>query len=164
MKTKLIILITVLLSLTASAQLTQEQRTVAMTLLGEARGEGKAGMYAVACVIAQRSINRRMTPRQVCMEDWQFSCWNKNDPNRVKLPTLLQAHPMRHYAIQLALNMNKLDRRYTNYADHYINPTGIRTPDHLKGKKAVRSVGKHLFYRLKKIPTDFHKKCIIINK
>ena len=37
-------------------QLTQEQKVIAMTILGEARGEGKAGMYAVACVIAQRSI------------------------------------------------------------------------------------------------------------
>ena len=34
----------------------QDSDIVAMTILGEARGEGKAGMYAVACVIAQRSI------------------------------------------------------------------------------------------------------------
>ena len=39
-----------------SPRLTEEQRIVAMTILGEARGEGEAGMYAVACVIAQRSI------------------------------------------------------------------------------------------------------------
>ena len=139
----------------SQAQLTQGQKTVALTILGEARGEGKAGMYAVACVIAQRSINRHLTPAQVCREAWQFSCWNKNDPNRAKLPTLLQTHPMRHYAIALAQNLNKLDRRYVSYADHYFNPTGIRTPDHLRGKKVVRSVGRHLFYRLKKAPTGF---------
>ena len=139
----------------SQAQLTQGQKIVAMTILGEARGEGKEGMYAVACVIAQRSINRHLTPAQVCREDWQFSCWNKNDPNRAKLPTLLQTHSMRHYAIALAQNLNKLDRRYVSYADHYFNPTGRRTPDHLKGKKVVRSVGRHLFYRLKKAPTGF---------
>jgi N-acetylmuramoyl-L-alanine amidase len=149
------ITLTFMLALAAQAQLTQEQKTVAMTILGEARGEGKAGMYAVACVIAQRSINRHLTPAQVCKEDWQFSCWNKNDPNRAKLPRLLQTHSMRHYAIALAQSLNTVDRRYVNYADHYINPTGIRTPDHLKGKKAVRSVGKHLFYRLRKAPTGF---------
>ena len=148
-------ILTFVLACSSQAQLTQGHKTVAMTILGEARGEGKAGMYAVACVIAQRSINRHLTPAQVCREAWQFSCWNKNDPNRAKLPRLLQAHPMRHYAIALAQNLNKLDRRYVSHADHYINPTGIRTPDHLKGKKAVRSVGKHLFYRLRKAPTGF---------
>ena len=32
-------------------ELTREQDIIAQTILGEARGEGKAGMYAVACVI-----------------------------------------------------------------------------------------------------------------
>ena len=39
-----------------------QQDVVAMTILGEARGEGKAGMYAVATVINQRAINRNKTP------------------------------------------------------------------------------------------------------
>ena len=33
--------------------LTREQKVVAITILAEARGEGNAGMYAVAAVIAQ---------------------------------------------------------------------------------------------------------------
>ena len=45
---------------------TQEQ-IVAMTILGEARGEGRAGMYAVACTIKARSVNRKLTPAQVCL-------------------------------------------------------------------------------------------------
>ena len=48
------------------AELTQRE-VVAMTILGEARGEGKAGMYAVATVINTRAINREITPRQVCL-------------------------------------------------------------------------------------------------
>ena len=32
--------------------LTREQKVVAITILAEARGEGNAGMYAVAAVIA----------------------------------------------------------------------------------------------------------------
>ena len=62
--------------------LTEEQKIVAMTILGEARGEGEEGMYAVACVIAQRSIAWKRTPKQICLADKQFSCWNPKDPNR----------------------------------------------------------------------------------
>ena len=54
-----------------------ERDVVAMTILGEARGEGEAGMYGVACVIAQRVINRNKTAKQVCLQKgkriWQFS-------------------------------------------------------------------------------------------
>lgn len=62
--------------------LTQEQEVIAMTILGEARGEGEAGMYSVACVLAQRVKNSsgKKSYTQICKADWQFSCWNKNVP------------------------------------------------------------------------------------
>jgi spore germination cell wall hydrolase CwlJ-like protein len=126
-----------------------QRDVVAMTILGEARGEGKAGMYAVATVINQRAINRNKTPKAVCLKAWQFSCWNKNDPNRKKLPTLLKTHPMRHYAITLAQNIMKLDRSYTKNADHYINKHS-RKPSWLRGAKPVRVIGNHAFYKLSK--------------
>ena len=43
----------------ADEVLTKDERIVALTILGEARGEGKLGMYAVACVIQQRSCERK---------------------------------------------------------------------------------------------------------
>ena len=126
-----------------------QQDIVAMTILGEARGEGKAGMYAVATVINQRAINRNKTPKAVCLEAWQFSCWNKNDPNRKKLPTLLKTHPMRHYAIELANGITRLDRSYTKHADHYINKHS-RKPSWLRKSKPIIIIGNHAFYKLKK--------------
>ena len=60
----LTIVILILLACAAMAQdkqLTQERRIIAMTILGEARGEGEAGMYAVGCIIAQRSISGQDT-------------------------------------------------------------------------------------------------------
>ena len=60
----------------ADQALTLEERTVALTILGEARGEGQLGMYAVACVIQKRSQERNLTPAKVCLEPWQFSIWN----------------------------------------------------------------------------------------
>jgi spore germination cell wall hydrolase CwlJ-like protein len=67
---------------------------LARTLWGEARGEGEAGMIAVAAVV----LNRIQTSREhggrywwgrdvisVCRAQAQFSCWNPGDPNREKL-------------------------------------------------------------------------------
>ena len=75
---KKLILGGVLAAMTVHADqvLTVSERVVALTILGEARGEGKMGMYAVACVIQKRSIERSLTPAKVCHEPWQFSIWN----------------------------------------------------------------------------------------
>ena len=118
-----------------------------MTLLGEARGEGKAGMYAVATVISKRMSNRGMTAQQVCLEAWQFSCWNANDKNKKKLLSLLRTHSMRAYAMYIAQNINRLDNSYTKQADHYCN---IHTnPYWGKGIVPVITIGKHKFYKLR---------------
>jgi|TARA_B110001454_G_scaffold188103_1_gene185878 spore germination cell wall hydrolase CwlJ-like protein len=156
---KIIILITtILLSFTASAQLTQEQRIVAQTILGEARGEGEAGMYAMACVIAQRSIAWGKTPTQVCLKKWQFSCWNPNDPNRARLPQLLDI-PQAAYAKRLAVNLTQLQRSYTKNADHYCT---LATHPSWSYKKIIKDnktfkvsivpvaiIGNHKFYKLR---------------
>ena len=142
------------------AELTQRE-VVAMTILGEARGEGKAGMYAVATVINTRAINREITPRQVCLQPWQFSCWNDNDINKAKLGELYLTHPMRHYAIRLARNITGLERSYTKNADHYCraneNPYwSYRKVKLSNGKivkvtiKPVAIIGNHKFYKLRK--------------
>lgn len=70
------------------------------TIWGEARGETMRGQRAVACVIINRwrsgkwfngidTNNDGMESiTEVCQQAWQFSSWNKNDPN---LPKLLAA-------------------------------------------------------------------------
>jgi len=60
----------------------------AMGLCGEARGEGLAGMEAVAQTIMTRvSHPKRFGAgvREVWLKPWQYSCFNHNDPNRVKM-------------------------------------------------------------------------------
>ena len=141
------------------AELTQRE-VVAMTILGEARGEGKAGMYAVATVINQRAINRNKTPKQVCLQPWQFSCWNESDVNRAKLGELYLTHPMRDYAIRLAANITELKKSYTKNADHYChvneNPYWsyrIVVRDNKKIRRYIKPVaviGNHKFYKLRK--------------
>lgn len=75
---------------------------LARTIYGEARGEGIKGMEAVACVIMNRVRARKWFTgyvwengiqkpgiAQTCLKRFQFSCWNKNDPNfwKVRLVT-----------------------------------------------------------------------------
>jgi len=159
----LIILFLIAMS-AGGAELTQRE-IVAMTILGEARGEGKAGMYAVATVINTRVINRNKTPKQVCLQKgeriWQFSCWDERDVNRAKLGELYLTHPMRDYAIRLAANITELKRSYTKNADHYChinkNPYwSYRKVKLSNGKiikviiKPVAIIGNHKFYKLRK--------------
>ena len=99
-----------------NSTLTRETKIIAITILAEARGEGEAGMYAVAAVIAQRSFERKRTPSAVCLKKWQFSCWNgktlKNLEHLLKVP---QAK----YALALARNIKLLSRDYVGFDNHY---------------------------------------------
>ena len=150
--TLLIVFIFVLLAMGAFGAEPSQRDVVAMTILGEARGEGKAGMYAVACVIAQRTINRNITAKQVCLQKgkriWQFSCWDERDPNRKKLPTLLKTHQHAAYAKLLATNINNLQRSYGSNADLYCH---VNTHNYwTRISSPIRIIGKHKFFKLRK--------------
>jgi len=116
---------------------------VALTILAEARGEGPDGMTAVAACIYQRSLNRKITPDQVCLQPKQFSCWNgKSEADLEHLLKLPQAKT----ALWLEANLHRLNRAKIGYADHYhadyVNPYWAD-----KTKKTF-TIGKHIFYRL----------------
>jgi N-acetylmuramoyl-L-alanine amidase len=62
----------------------------AMGLMGEARGEGLPGMRAVAQSVMNRvnhgSPHRYGSgPKEVWLRPWQYSCFNRDDPNRSKM-------------------------------------------------------------------------------
>ena len=122
-----------------------QQEIVAITILAEARGEGKRGMYAVACVISKRMKERKKTGAQVCLQPWQFSCWNKNDPQRPHLRKLLR-HELAPYAMKLAKNIDNLQLKFVEFANHY--HTKRVKPYWSKGKRPVATIGNHLFFKL----------------
>ena len=75
---------------------------LARTIWGEARGEGEAGMIAVAAVVLNRvRISQDHGGRywwgrdiaSVCQARSQFSCWNPGDPNRAKLGAVDDSDP-----------------------------------------------------------------------
>ncbi len=85
------------------------EEIIAITILAEARGEGEAGMYAVAAVIAQRANDKKVTPEQVCLKRKQFSCWNNKSVKDLK--HLLNVDQAK-YALLLARNVKLLSREF----------------------------------------------------
>lgn len=134
---------------------TLEVDVLARTLWGEARGEGKEGMEAVASVILNRvEVAKRLdgywwgnTIIQVCQKPYQFSCWNKLDPNFKKLMSV-DENDM-HFATALRVSRRALlgfikDKTYG--ATHY--HTIHIMPNWAKGQKPTTRIGHHVFYSL----------------
>ena len=128
-----------------NATLTRETKIIAITILAEARGEGQGGMYAVAAVIAQRAHERGQTPKEVCLKPYQFSCWNGKSLK--SLEHLLKV-PQAKYAINLAKNIKLLSRDFVGFANHYHATWMKKKPYWAKGKKPVKVIGQHAFYKL----------------
>jgi len=83
-------------------QAEMEADTLARTLWGEARGEGEAGMTAVAAVIRNRiAVSAKLGGRHWWGADWigvcrargQFTAWNPGNPSRVRLLTVNESDP-----------------------------------------------------------------------
>ena len=142
----------------AEAPLTQEEEVVAITLMGEARGEGEIGLYAVGCVIQKRAQERELTLSQVCLQIkinkngvrvWQFSCWN-DKPYIETMKRLLKADTKQaKYSKRLARAMcagGMLTQTFTGNANHY-HATYV-TPYWSKKFKPTKRIGNHIFYKL----------------
>ena len=149
------------LTLSANAAIPEDTRIIALTLLGEARGERYSGMYAVASTIAQRSINRKITPKEVCLQYKQFSCWNNTNKKVKDLKYLFEENKDNtKTAMFLATNIKRLNKSWIGNADHYHN-NKIKRPSRaykytvVRGKKIktpikpTKIIGNHIFYKLK---------------
>jgi len=137
----------------------EDIKVLAMTLWAEARGEGKDGMIAVAWAIRNRvemDLGNDNKPDWwgegyvgVCKAPWQFSCWNKNDPNykylsgQVKIPDL-------QYYIAKECAMLVIDGSVpdpTGKATHYYSISMIAPPKWAKHGTYSCRIGRHIFFR-----------------
>lgn len=133
--------------------------TLARTLYGEARGEDRQGKIAVACVVINRVKKRKMAGYRIiggvktptidatCLKPWQFSCWNKNDPNREKCLNVTTSNTKFAECLEIAtLAVNDKLTDITKGATHYYNPKACAQPRWAYGKKPCAVVGHHLFF------------------
>ena len=146
--------------------LTLDERIVALTLLGEARGEGVDGMYAVGCVVQQRAIDRKKRPATVCLQPKQFSCWNGVGIREAERKWFKVGDKATLYARELAREIvagKALEReKSVGFANHFHaieweykeNEDGekekvLKLPYWAEDQNATKTIGNHIFYRLK---------------
>jgi spore germination cell wall hydrolase CwlJ-like protein len=129
---------------------------LARTIYGEARGElnhaagGIKSLQAIGWVVRNRTKQKQFSPYvyKVCMQPWQFSCWNLNDPNRKALldVTLDDKVFQECYLAATSVLFNRVND-CTSGADHY-HSTYIDAPYWAVGKTSCAKIGQHLFYKL----------------
>jgi N-acetylmuramoyl-L-alanine amidase len=77
--------------------LTSDLDVLAATIYGESRGESTTGKQAVAAVVLNRAAYAAAhhypefgdgSVRSACLAPWQFSCWNKGNPNLAEIQKL----------------------------------------------------------------------------
>ncbi len=128
---------------------------LARTLWGEARGEGEGGMEAVANVILNREKIAQKKGKfwwgnniiQICQKPYQFSCWNRSDPNFQKLQSVDKSDLYFATALRIANRaVAGVLTDVTSGATHY-HASSI-TPYWAKGQTPITIIGAHKFYRL----------------
>ncbi|MBB3267574.1 hypothetical protein FHW79_005235 [Azospirillum sp. OGB3] len=136
----------------ARLQSMPEDELLARVLWGEARGEGVAGMSAVAAVVMTRVANPRWWGRDlrsVLLQRAQFSCLMNNDPNLPKLLGVGVADPAYRLALSIARQAiagTLADE--TGGADHYLVTAIQDRTKWAKGRAPTAEIGRHSFFRL----------------
>ena len=124
-----------------------DMEIMAKTIFGEARGETREGQVAVACCILNRFKSKKWfsakTIAGVCQKPWQFSCWNKNDPNAQKIANLSYSVYSKYFPI--IKDAVRCD--ITNGATHYYAPKVVKCPKWAEGKEPCAEIGHHLFFK-----------------
>lgn len=124
-----------------------DRDVMARTIYGEARGESQLGRIAVGRCILNRFRSGRWyagkTIADTCKKPWQFSCWNLNDPNRVKL--------LNATADELKDALAAVDSAERGEGPDWLaNCTHYHTlnthPTWAAGQTPAGQIGDHLFY------------------
>lgn len=128
-----------------------EVDTLARTIWGEARGEGSIGMQAVAAVIHNRLAVSKQKGKfwwgnsiiDICQKPYQFSCWNRDDPNYRKVLNIDKRDKIFAKALDIASTCMPDP---TSGATHY-HAAGIY-PFWTRYQKPTATIGRHIFYRI----------------
>ncbi|WP_443698259.1 cell wall hydrolase [Pseudomonas sp.] len=125
------------------------------TLWGEARGETLAGQIAVAWTIRNRVNDGKLKSwwgegyASVCQDPYQFSCWNKSDPNFVYLSGV-KPIPAGEFANCQRAASAVIDGTApdpTGGATHYYATTMPKAPAWAAKAKQTLKLGHHIFFK-----------------
>lgn len=131
----------------------KEIDVLARTIYGEARGESISGQEAIANVVINRLAFSNKKRRywwgndiiSICQAPFQFSCWNKSDPNYQKITTITNADINFCIAYRIATRaFNGALEDSTCGATHYHTKNVF--PNWSKAKIPCAEIGSHLFY------------------
>jgi len=143
-----------------------ERDVLLLTLLGEARGEELEGRVAVGCVIRNRMADDRWPDsiRDVCLQRFQFSCWNGGDLNYKALMEharlLTNDHAVRSNFVPTSIDketrwladglLSGIVRDRVGGANHYLTRAKWETdpPKWAKDQRPSAFVGRHCFFKL----------------
>lgn len=130
---------------------------LARTLYGEAEARDYDDAEAIANVVMNRVKWRNWpnTVAEVCLQPWQFSCWNHNDPNRGRILSVTESDEWFRECLRIAaeaLAGTLVDK--TNGATHY-HADYIPVPFWAKGKTPsyVNRHGRYTHYFYNDIDT-----------
>lgn len=137
----------------------KDLEVLAKTVWAESRNQGLEGQIAVAWSIRNRvdmDLHSDGKPdwwgegyEGVCKAPWQYSCWNKGDPN---YPYLTGMKPIRLAELQIAqkaatIAMTGQEKDPTKGATHYYAASMKKPPVWAAhGTKTVQ-IGGHIFFK-----------------
>jgi N-acetylmuramoyl-L-alanine amidase len=119
--------------------------TLARTLYGEAKPHDVQDATAIACVVMNRVAlpNWPNDVEAVCIQPYQFSCWNTSDPNRARI--FRAAGIWFDKCVEIATQaVGKRLADTTKRSTHYHTPAV--KPAWSQGKKPVYSTSGHVFF------------------
>ena len=109
---------------------------VVQTIAREASGEPLEAQVLVAKVIRQRAEERRLTPEEVCLQPYQFSCW------------LVKQTPRTGKELRIARQAWELSKELQVKVSHYFDDS-IDPPGWAKKMRFVKKAGRLNFYYIR---------------
>lgn len=134
---------------------------LARTLYGEAEANDIDDAEAIAATVMNRVRWRNWpnTPADVCLQPWQFSCWNANDKNLSRIMAVTESDTWFKTCIGIAvraINGTLVDRTNgaTHYYASYLDDRGA-TPKWARGKTPsyTNTFGRYVHYFFNDIDT-----------
>jgi len=134
-------------------------RLLALVVYGEARGEPLAGKIAVASVVLNRLKKNGWfgkTLKDVILKPFQFSCFNEDDPNRIKLLAIAQNWDMFYQKEKALRECYDIARKFLDPNDITVLKDNTCGATHYKTKNCKAAwadkmqltavIGNHEFY------------------